>query len=179
MSTAQAAGTSSAHADAETHEHATIFDHVAYWLTVIGVYFLVGVLFFYSGKSKLFDDNGKAPAGIKQQFSSTFVGHFPGVDFLWATLGVLEFGIFVLMVLSLLRGEFLMGRSKSILMVALALALVTFACLSFGQTSTGNNGGSASLYSYFGSTAIIFILVWMLPPNSPRNWLSSRWRTGG
>jgi hypothetical protein len=64
-------------------------------------------------------------------------------------------------------------------MVALALALVTFACLSFGQTSTGNNGGSASLYSYFGSTAIIFILVWMLPPNSPRNWLSSRWRTGG
>ncbi len=163
----------------ETHERATVFDHAAYWLTVIGVYFLVGVLFFYSGKSKLFDDNGKAPAGIKQQFDGTFVGHFPGVNVLWAALGVLEFGIFVLMVLSLLRGEFLMGRSKSILLVALSLALVTFACLSFGQTSTGNNGGSASLYSYFGSTAIIFILVWMLPPNSPRNWLSSRWRTGG
>ena len=103
------------------------------------------------------------------------------MDVLWATLGVLEFGIFVLMVISLLRGEFLMGRSKSILFVALALALalVTFACLSFGQTSTGNNDGSASLYSYFGSTAITFILAWMLPPNSPRNWLSSRWRTGG
>ena len=37
-------------AAAETHEHATIFDHAAYWLPVIGVYFLVSVLFFHSGK---------------------------------------------------------------------------------------------------------------------------------
>src|SRR4051794_41968022 len=53
------------------------------------------------------------------------------------------------MLLSLLRGEFLPSRTKSVLTDALALALVTFACLSFGQTSTGNNQGTASLYVYF------------------------------
>ena len=55
-------------------------------------------------------------------------------------------------------------RPKSILLVALALALLTFACLSFGQTSTGGTEGTASLYSYFASTAVIILLVRRLPP---------------
>src|SRR5262245_2475397 len=36
----------------------SVYDQAAYWLTVAAVYFLVGVLFLYSGKSKLFDLNG-------------------------------------------------------------------------------------------------------------------------
>jgi hypothetical protein len=108
-----------------------LFDLAAYWLIVAGVYLLVGVLFLYSGKSKLFDDDGHAPAAL--------------------------------MVVSIMRGEFLPRRTKSVLLVALALALVTFACLSFGQTSTGNNQGTASLYTYFASTAVILLLVLQLP----------------
>jgi hypothetical protein len=73
-----------------------------------------------------------------------------------------------------LRGEFLPHKPKTLLLVGLSLAFFTYACLSFGQTSTGNLQGTASLYSYFGSTAIIFILVLLLPPNSPRNWLTAR-----
>jgi hypothetical protein len=42
----------------------------------------------------------------------------------------------------------------------------------FGQTSTGNNEGTASLFTYFGITAIVMLLVMMLPPNRPRDWLS-------
>lgn len=150
----------------------TIFDDMAYWLTIVSVYFLVGVLFFYSGKEKLFDGNGEAPAGIEKQFEGTFVATFPGVDALWAILSVLEFAIFVILLVSLLRGEFLPHRRKQILLVGLSLAMFTFACLSFGQTSTGNNEGTASLYTYFGVTAIVFILVLLLPPNRPRAWLS-------
>lgn len=45
-------------------------------------------------------------------------------------------------------------------------------CSCLGQTSTGNNEGTASLYTYFGVTAIVIVLVLLLPPNRPRDWLS-------
>jgi hypothetical protein len=141
------------------------FNRAAYWLTVAGIYFLVGVLFFYSGKGKLFDDDGHAPAALQKQFDHTFIDTFPGVDTAWVIVGIMELGIAVLMVLSLLRGEFFPHRTKSVMTVGLSLALLTFACLSFGQTSTGNNQGTASLYTYFASTAVILLLVLRLPPN--------------
>lgn len=150
----------------------TVFDDVAYWLTIVSVYFLVGVLFFYSGKEKLFDGDAKAPPGIERQFEGTFVATFPGVDALWAILSVLEFAVFVILLVSIFRGEFLPDRRKTILQCGLALGLLTFACLSFGQTSTGNNEGTASLYTYFGVTAVVMVLVMLLPPNRPRAWLS-------
>jgi hypothetical protein len=150
----------------------TPFDDVAYWLTLAAVYFLVGVLFFYSGKAKLFDGHGKPPAAIEQQFKGTFVATFPGIDVLWGILSVLEFSIFVILAVSIVVGEFLPHRRKRLLVVGLTLALFTFACLSFGQTATGNNAGTASIYSYVGATAVLIILVLLLPPNRPRDWLS-------
>jgi hypothetical protein len=156
----------------------SIFDQTAYWLTVAGVYFLVGVLFLYSGKSKLFDDDGHAPP-LKKQFEGTFVDKVPGVDTAWMIIGILEFAVFLLMLLSIVRGEFLPHRTKGLLIVALALALLTYACLSFGQTTTGNNEGTASLYAYFASTAVIILLVLKLPPNGPPNWLGARRPSGG
>ena len=142
-----------------------LFDRAAYWLILVGVYLLVGVLFLYSGKSKLFDDDGHAPAALKEQFQGTFIDTVPGVDTAWVIIGILELAVVALMVLSIVRGEFLPHRAKSVLLAALALALVTFACLSFGQTSTGNNEGTASLYVYFASTAVIFLLVLGLSPD--------------
>lgn len=153
----------------------TIWDGLAYWAIVIGVYVMVGGLFFYSGKEKLFDDHGHPPAGIKQQFSSTFISTFPGVHAVWIILGVLEFGVFALLVLSVALLEFLPHRRKSLMQVGLAVALVTFAFLAFGQTSTGQFAGTASLYQYFGATVVILILVGLLPPNRGDRWL----RLGG
>jgi hypothetical protein len=97
----------------------------------------------------------------------------PGVDAAWVIIGILELGVFLLIVLSVARGEFLPDRTKAFLLVALALALVNFACLSFGQTSTGNNAGTASLYTYFASTALILLLVLRLPPYGPADWLGA------
>lgn len=144
-----------------------------YWLTVAGIYFLVGVLFFYSGKGKLFDDDGHAPAAMKKQFEGTFIDKVPGVDTAWVILGVMELGIFVLLLVSLVMGEFLPHKRKTLLLAGLSLALLTFACLSFGQTSTGNNQGSASLYTYFGSTAVLILLVLRLSPSRVAERVSS------
>ena len=146
----------------------------AYWLTILGTYFLVGVLFFYSGKGKLFDSDGHAPEAIKKQFADSFLHVIPGTDAAWVILGILEFGVFLSLLLSLLRGEFFLHREKSIMQVALAVSLITFACLAFGQTATGQHEGSASLYQYFGATAVILILVSLLPPNRSDRWLRMR-----
>jgi hypothetical protein len=132
---------------------------LGYWLTMAGIYFLVGVLMFYSGKGKLFDDDGKAPEPLAKQFEGTFIDTFPGVDTAWVILGVMELGVVLLLVFSLVKGELGQLREKPVLLAALGLAMLTFACLSFGQTTTGNTEGSASLYTYFGATAVIYLLV--------------------
>jgi len=152
----------------------SLWDGVAYWATIAGVYLMVGGLEFYSGKGKLFDSNGHAPEAIKKQFADSFLHVIPGTDAAWVILGILEFGVFLLLLLSLLRGEFFPHREKSIMQVALAVSLITFACLAFGQTATGQHEGSASLYQYFGATAVILILVSLLPPNRSDRWLRMR-----
>jgi hypothetical protein len=149
-------------------QHSSATDAIAaqatYWLITLGTYLLVGVLLLYSGKGKIFDDHGHAPPALKKQFEGTFLDKVPGIDAAWVIIGILELAIVGLMLFSLLRAEFLPTRAKSVLTAALALALVTFACLSFGQTSTGNNQGTASLYLYFAGTAIILMLVTRLAP---------------
>ena len=79
----------------------------------VGVYLMVGGLMFYSGKEKLFDDDGNAPQGIKDQFKGTFLDTFPGTDAAWVILGLLEFCVFLLLVASVILLEFLPHRDRS------------------------------------------------------------------
>jgi hypothetical protein len=55
---------------------------------------------------------------------------------------------------------------------------VTFACLAFGQTATNQFSGTAQLYTYFASTAVILILVSLMPPNRSDRWLGGLSREG-
>jgi hypothetical protein len=147
-------------------------DGVVYGLVLAGIYFLVGVLFFYAGKEKIFDGLG-APAGIEKQFSGTFLATIPGVDAAWTILGILEFAIFVLTV-SLGRLEFMPNRRKPFMLSALALAIFTFSVLAVGQNVTGENSGVAELFLYAGATGVLLGLVLLLPPYGPANWISGR-----
>src|SRR5690349_24927029 len=83
----------------------SIFDGAAYWAIIAGIYLMVGGLMFYSGKEKLFDDNGHPPASIVEQFKGTFLATIPGTHAAWIILGVLEFSVFVVMLLSVIRLE--------------------------------------------------------------------------
>ncbi len=146
-------------------------DAVVYALVLAGIYLLVGVLFFYAGKEKIIDGHG-APAGIAKQFSGTFLDTIPGVDAAWTILGILESLIFILVVVSLVRLEFLPERRKSFLLCALALAIFTFSILAMGQNVTGENEGVAELFTYAGATGILIGLVLLMPPYRRGDWIS-------
>src|SRR3954447_6551872 len=131
----------------------TLCDAVAYWATITGIYLMVGGITFYAGKEKLFDEHGHAPKAIGQQFANTFIDRSIGMDAAWTILGALELTVFAVIVLSLLRLEFLPHRDKWLLQVALSIALLLFAVLAFGQTVTRQLSGIETLYVYFGGTA--------------------------
>jgi energy-converting hydrogenase Eha subunit A len=150
-------------------------DGVVYGLVLAGIYLLVGVLFFYAGKGKIFDGIG-APAAIEKQFAGTFLDTIPGVDAAWTILGVLEFLVFLVMVASLVRLEFLPSRRKPILLSGLALAIFTFSVLAIGQNVTAENSGVAELFLYAGATGVLIGLVLRMPPYRAASWIS---RGGG
>jgi hypothetical protein len=148
-------------------------DGAIYGLVLAGIYLLVGVLFFYGGKEKIFDGLG-APAGIEKQFSGTFLDTIPGVDAAWTILGILELGIFVLTVVSLITLEFMPNRRKPFLLAGLALSIFTFSILAIGQNVTGEHEGVEGLYLYAGATGVLFFLVMQMPPYKAANWISGR-----
>lgn len=148
-------------------------DWVVYGLILAGIYLLLGVLFFYAGKEKIIDGHG-APPPIEKQFSGTFLDTIPGVDAAWTILGLLECAIFILIVVSLVRLEFMPDRRKPFLLSALALAIFTFSILAMGQNVVGENEGVAELYIYAGATGVLLGLVLLMPPYRPANWISGR-----
>jgi hypothetical protein len=148
-------------------------DRVVYTLVLAGIYLLVGVLFFYSGKEKIFDGIG-APEAMEKQFSGTFLDTIPGVDAAWTILGILELGVLVLLLASLATLEFLPSRRKPLLLSGLALALLTFSVLAIGQNVVGEHTGVAELFLYGGATGVLIGLVLAMPPYRPANWISGR-----
>lgn len=148
-------------------------DGVVYGLVLAGIYLLVGVLFFYAGKEKIFDGIG-APPPIEKQFSGTFLDTIPGVDAAWTILGILELGIFVLTVVSLVRLEFMPDRRKPFMLSGLALSIFTFSILGIGQNVVGETTGVAELFLYAGATGVLLALVLVMPPYRPADWISGR-----
>ena len=148
-------------------------DIAIYALILAGIYLLLGVLFFYAGKEKIIDGHG-APPPIAKQFSGTFLDTIPGIDAAWTILGILESLIFVLVVASLVRLEFMPDRRKPILLCALALSIFTFSILAMGENVVGENTGVASLFLYAAGTAVLFGLVLFMPPYRAANWISGR-----
>lgn len=167
------------HTTQTTHSSAItltrVLDMASYWMVMMGVYLAVGTVFFLGGTEKLFASGGiHAPDSIAQQFAGTWMASFPlgGMNFFWGVLGVFEFLVFLVLVASLLTGEFLPSRRKSFLEAGLALAILTFAFLGYGQNLTGNFAGVATQWSYLAGGGVLMILVGMLPPNRHRAWAS-------
>lgn len=150
-----------------------VFDTVAYWLSIGAIYLLQLALWYYPAKEKIFDQDLIAPQPIKEQFDGTFIDSFPGTSVAWGILGIVQGVIFLALVASLARGEFLPQRRKPILLSALSLALVMFALLLFGNSMTQQFDAVSSQYTYFGMTVVLLVFVLLLPPCRSQRWLSS------
>jgi hypothetical protein len=156
----------------QADQRPAIFDTAAYWLATASIYLLQLPLWFHSGKEKIFTDDGHMPPPLKKQFDGTFFESVPGLDGAWILLGVAQLAIFAVLVASLIRGEFLATRRKPLLLTGLSLSMLVFAGLLFGDIWTNQFDGAASLYAYFGATAVIFLFVLLMPPYRKANWLS-------
>jgi len=168
MSTAAAGSTRDA---ARRDEAASPFDKVAYLFALVGLYVMVGGLMFYGFWQKAVDGDFKVPPPLAAQFDKTIIGTFPGASASWVIIAILEGLVFVLLIASLATAEFRPSKRKPFLLTCLAMALLVFGLLSFGQNATAQHESVASLYGYFGATAILMLFVRTLPPYTTNRWL--------
>jgi hypothetical protein len=155
----------------ERSTEASPFDKVAYLFALVGLYVMVGGLFFYGFWEKAVDGDFEIPPPLEKQFDATFIGTLPGAGAAWVIIAILEGLVFLLVVASIATMEFRPSRRKPFLLTALAMALLVFGLLAFGQTATEQHESVASLYGYFGATVIIMLFVRTLPPYSGNRWL--------
>jgi hypothetical protein len=146
---------------------------IAYGLALFAVYFTVGYVMWVSAAEKLFAGAIVMPAGLAKTFAGTWIASLVGVNFLWGALGIVELAIVLVVLASIVRGEFLPSRSKYLLQVGLSLSLVLFSFLAFGQAITANFPGVLAQYTYVGVTILIMGLVRIMPPNRSAHWLTS------
>lgn len=152
--------------------HSNLADIASYWLISAGIYFTFGLLFYYSAREKLITDEGNMPAGLAKGFQGTFVSSFPGTNTSWLLIGLLEALVFVAIAASVLTGEFLPTRRKPILLGGLGLSMFTFAMLAWGENLTAEFATVAELFQYLAGTAVLIVLVLLMPPYRKSNWLS-------
>jgi hypothetical protein len=158
--------------DRDRSTEAGPFDKVAYLFALAGLYVMVIGLFFYGFWSKAIDGDFTIPPPLEQQFDKTFIGTIPGAEASWVIITLLEGLIFLLLVASIVTAEFRPSKRKPFLLTSLALALLVFGLLSFGQNATEQHESVASLYGYFGSTVILMLFVRTLPPYTSNRWLA-------
>lgn len=148
-------------------------DIVSYWLIIAGTYLTVGFLFYYSAKRVLFDQGGVMPSGLAAQYKGSFIASFPGANVSWFLIGLVMFVVFLGVVASLLAREFLPSRRKPILLGALGLSMFAYGLMVFAENMIGNTDSVNSLFAYFSGTAVVIILLLVMPPYRDAAWLSS------
>jgi hypothetical protein len=166
-------GTHPAQASTREGTIAHIADRAGYWLISASIYLTFGLLFFFSAKEKLIDTSGTMPAPLAKTFHGTFVASFPGTNASWVLIGLLEALVFVAIAASVLAGEFLPTRRKPILLIGMALSMFTFAMVAWGENLTGGFATVAELFEYLAGTAVLIVLVLLMPPYRKSQWLSA------
>jgi len=138
-----------------------------YATTLAGIYLSVGFLFYYAAHEKLIANSGTMPAALQKLFSGSFFASVPGDNAAWTLLGLIEASIVVLLLVSLIRGEFLPQRRKPVSVSVLAYSVMIVA-----NAMIGNNATVIELFTYLGVTAIVMFVVRQMSPYRPMSWLA-------
>jgi len=106
---------------------------------------------------------GGIPESFINQFGETWLNAWPGGLFLpFYTIVVTETAAFLLAAISLFRGEWLKSRETIWLTSSLVLSLFVFVILGYGLRLTGQFGGAANAFFYFGTT---LLALWYVDRN--------------
>lgn len=134
---------------------------IAHYVKYFAIYFLILNLMGLASISKLQGllSGAGAPEYLQQLFSGTILATIPGVTAAWWIIALVEGLVAILAIISIIRLEFMPERRKSWLILALSVSLITFAMLAFGQNLVENHESVASLYTYFGATVIMILMV--------------------
>lgn len=127
-------------------------------LKFLAIQLLIAATFGLAAMGKWFPPG--IPEGFMDQFSDTWLSSLPGGLFLpYYTIAVTEAAAFFLAVASIFRLEWINGNSKFLLKSSLILSLFIFVILTYGLRLTGEFGGAANAYFYFGATLIALFIV--------------------
>jgi hypothetical protein len=143
-----------------------------YATTLTGIYLSVGFLFYYASYEKLITDSGTMPAALQKLFAGSFFASVPGDNASWVLLGLIEAAVVVLLVISLLSGEFLPQRRKPILLAGLGVSLLAFGVMGLANNMIGNTPTVIELFTYFGVTIVVMFLIRQMSPYRPMSWLA-------
>lgn len=123
---------------------------IARTLTVIAIYAAFGGTFLLAGGSKFMER--KVPDWFKAQFGKSFLNVLPGLAVSYWTIALLEILVPLLLIVSLIKSEFLLDAEHFYLQIAIALSSVIFAMLGFGLRLANDFQGAANLFFYFVGT---------------------------
>jgi hypothetical protein len=151
---------------------ATLLDKAAYWIGLAAAYLGLISLWYYAAEGKIIAGGLSTPAGVTKQFHGSFIASIPGTSAAWVILAVCEGLVFLGLVVSLARGEFLPHRAKTWLLGSSIGSLFVLALLVFGDSMTGQHASVPTLFTYIAATILMIGLVRVMPPYRPERWLS-------
>ncbi|TVQ70035.1 MAG: hypothetical protein EA363_08545 [Balneolaceae bacterium] len=128
---------------------------------VIAIQLLIMATFGLASLSKW--TGGGIPESFANQFGETWLSAWPGGLFLpFYTIVVTESLAFLLAAVSFIRAEWLKNRETTWLAGSLVLSLFIFVILGYGLRLTGQFGGAANAFFYFGTT---LLALWYVDRN--------------
>ncbi len=124
--------------------------------TLLAVTLLYGMIWGFSGIGKVLEG---VPPWFPDKFGKTMLATVPGLSATFWLLTLSEVVALGLALASLLRGEFLGGRSPIILTWMLVWSLFIFLELSFGLWLTADYTGTAQEFAYFMGTLLALMFI--------------------
>lgn len=105
-------------------------------------------------------EDGGIPEGFIDRFGETWMAVLPGGMFIpFYSIALFETIAVLLMVLSIIKLEWMEESNKRFLRIGLVLSLFVFVMLGYGLRLTGDFGGAANLFFYFGATLVALYVV--------------------
>lgn len=131
------------------------FDNVAYYVRYLALYVLFIGLFLPAGIGKLFGGESLPTSLFEKSWLDGTVVLSTG----WTLDGIGELVVALLMIASLVTGEWFEGRTKQLLRIGMSVAMLLFGVMCTGMTIAGETTGAASLFFYFGATSVVYLIV--------------------